>query len=313
LTGEGVLIGHFDNGYRLLSHEVFAELNVVATHDFVDGDVDPAPPPGSPPDYGAHGITTLSVLAGYSPGNVVGPAFGADYVLARTENDASETPLEEDNWVAAIEWADSLGIDIASTSLGYLEYFPPSTSWTWEDMDGNTTVITRAADMAVARGIAVFNAAGNDGVPTGGRGNTLLAPADGDSVVTVGGVLPSGERYVTSSMGPTTDQPPRIKPDLMAMGAAVWVAATGSTTHYAFSSGTSLACPLAAGAAALLLSAAPQATPIQLRDALRSTASRANQPDNQYGWGIIDAPAALARLTTAVHATSMTRLKSAYR
>jgi serine protease AprX len=311
LHGEGVLIGHFDNGYRLLQHEVFQQLHIVAGHDFVDHDNDPAPPVAAPQSYGAHGISTLSVLAGYAPGKLIGPAFGADLVLARTENDASETPLEEDNWVAAIEWADSLGVDVVSSSIGYLDYDPPNPSWTWEDMDGNTTLITRAADMAVARGIVVVSAAGNNGFDF--AHNTLVAPADGDSVITVGGVFPDSVRYFSSSGGPTTDNPPRIKPDVMTMGGLDYIALATGTNQYTFSAGTSFACPLAAGVVALLLQARPSATPMQIREALRATASNAASPNNEYGWGIIDAVAALGHLTTSVQSASWTAVKGAYR
>lgn len=296
-TGQGVLVGHFDNGYRLLSHESLAALQIVAAHDFVDGDADPAPPPDAPASWGAHGISTLSVLAGYAPGNLIGVAFGAQYVLARTENDGSETPVEEDNWVAAIEWADSLGIDVASTSLGYLDYDAPFTSWTWEDMDGNTTVITRAADLAVARGIVVVNSAGNQGEDP--NHNTLLAPADGDSVIAVGAVGADSVLASFSSIGPTTDVPSRIKPDVVAQGRTVTCARTTTPTTYGTSSGTSLSCPLAAGVATLLVGAQPAATPMQIRDALRLTASRASSPDNYYGWGIVNALAALAFLNVS--------------
>jgi len=289
ITGTNVLVGHFDNGYRLLSHQVLAATQIVAAHDFVDGDSDPAPPDGSPAGWGAHGIATLSVLGGYAPGELIGAAFGAQYVIARTEADGSETPLEEDNWVAAIEWADSLGIDVASTSLGYLSFDEPFTSWTWEDMNGATTIITRAADRAAQLGIVVVNSAGNAGLDTH---NTLLAPADGDSVIAVGAVDPSLVRSSFSSVGPTTDVPPRIKPDVMAQGRSVHVAGTSGTNVYGNSSGTSFSCPLVAGVAALLLSAHPAATPMQIRDALRLTASQATSPDALMGWGIVDAVAA---------------------
>jgi subtilisin family serine protease len=314
--GRGVLVGHFDSGYRLLSHEALTPLDILATHDFVDGDTDPAPPPTAPDSFGAHGITTLSVLAGFRPGQLVGPAYGAQYVLARTENDASETPLEEDNWASAMEWADSLGVDVVSSSIGYSAFDPPHAPWTWQDMNGDTTRITRAADLAAERGILVVAAAGNDGFNN--MHNTLLGPADGDSVIAVGGAwIPPGgseyERYNTSSVGPTTDQPPRIKPDVAALGVSVYAAGTGSTTMYIRATGTSLACPLAAGVAVLLLSAAPSATPMQIRDAMRATASQSSQPDNLMGWGLVDAAAALQRLTSAVQPASFTDIKRRYR
>jgi subtilisin family serine protease len=226
---------------------------------------------------------------------LIGPAFGASFILARTENDSSETPIEEDNWVAAIEWADSIGVDVTSTSLGYLDYGPPYTSWTWQNMDGNTTLITRAADMAVAKGIVVVNSAGNNGFNP--SRNTLNAPADGDSVIAVGAVSSNGTRASFSSVGPTTSIPPRIKPDVMAQGTAVRCASATDTVEYIYNQGTSLACPLVAGVVALMLHAKPNATPMQIADALRSTASQPSTPDNQMGWGIINAAGAISYIT----------------
>jgi subtilisin family serine protease len=161
-------------------------------------------------------------------------------------------------------------------------------------MNGNTTVITRAADMAVARGIVVVNSAGNSGYNP--SQNTLGAPADGDSVITAGAVNSNGTIASFSSCGPTTSNPPRIKPDICAQGNGVRVASASNTTGYTSASGTSFSCPLSAGVAALIVKARPNATPVQIADALRSTASRASTPDNQFGWGIINAMAAINAL-----------------
>lgn len=312
LSGAGILIGHFDNGYRLLSHEAFASGQVVGGYDFVDNDPDPAPPASAPESWGAHGINTLSVIAANKPGRLIGAAYGAQFLLARTEDDGSESPLEEDHWLAAMEWADSIGVDVISSSVGYLDGFdPPYPSYTWQDMNGNTTIITRAADLAVARGIVVVTAVGNQGGSA--VRNTLVAPADGDSVLSVGGVNLDDSRYQSGSTGPTTSVPPRIKPDVLAQGSAVWVAGTGNTVHYGQISGTSFAAPMVAGIAALMLEAHPRATPVQIADALRATASRAATPDNFFGWGIVDAVAALERLQTSVQRASMTQVKRLYR
>ncbi len=291
ITGKGVMIGVFDNGVRLLSHESFATMNIVAQYDFVDHKVSVIPSNPSTA-YGWHGVMTLSTIGGYKSGQLIGPAFASDYVLARTENDSSETPVEEDNWAAAIEWADSVGIDVASTSLGYLGYDSGYGSWSWEDMDGNSTLITRAADHAVSLGIVVVNSAGNEG-PGNGTDNTLIAPADGDSVIAAGAVTSTGIRSSFSSVGPTTDAPPRIKPDVMAMGSGVRVASYTNPLAYFNANGTSFSCPLSAGVAALILSANPTLGPLQVRDAMRNTADNAASPNNQYGWGILDADSAI--------------------
>ena len=293
--GHGVLVAHFDDGYSLM-HESLAGLDIVDSYDFVDHDADPAPEPGCMPECGYHGITTLSVLAGFKPGKLIGPAYGAGYLLARTENDQSETPVEEDNWVAAAEWADSLGADVISSSVGYNVYDAPFPSWTWENMDGDTSFIVRAADMAVARGIFVVQAVGNEGFVEGPSPppNTLITPADGDSVLSVGAVDQARRRWLYSSWGPTVDG--RIKPDVMAQGANAWMAMGSGIAAYGSSLGTSIASPMVAGAAALLVQAFPDVTPLELRDALRETASRADAPDRLEGWGVIDALAALQYL-----------------
>jgi subtilisin family serine protease len=208
--------------------------------------------------------------------------------------------VEEDNWLAAIEWADSLGVQVTSTSLGYgndpqYPYPPPYTSWTWEDMNGRTTLISRAAAMAVRKGIVVLNSAGNGGYNA--THNTLNAPSDADSVVAVGAVSLGGDRTSFSSVGPSTSIPPHIKPDVMALGTGVYIASAFDPHGYSpFGQGTSFSCPLAAGVAALLVKAKPTASPMDIVNALKQTASRASTPDNLMGWGIVNAKAALDRL-----------------
>jgi serine protease AprX len=282
-----------DAGFdKWTTHQVFDSLHVIATWDFVNGD--PGVENGSDMGNGAHGTNTLSLIGGFYPGQLIGPAYGADFILTKTENTESETPIEEDNWIAALEWADSIGVDLTSTSLGYLTFDPPYPSYTWQDMDGNTAVITNGADYAVSIGIFVANSAGNEGYDP--NHNTLNAPADGDSVIAVGSVTSSGSRSSFSSVGPTVDG--RIKPDLMAMGSNDYVACHSNNSCYTHGDGTSYSCPLLAGAAALLLEADPNLTPIQLSAVLKNTASQSGNPDNLYGWGIIDTYAALESLVT---------------
>jgi len=296
-TGAGVTICMMDAGFdRWTTHQVFSSMNVIATWDFVNGDPDVE----NGPDLGngSHGTSTLSLIGGFYEGELIGPAFGADFILAKTENTESETPIEEDNWIAALEWADSIGVDVTSTSLTYLDYDPPYPSYTWEDMDGNTAKITNGADYAVYIGIYVANSAGNAG--SNPSHNTLGAPADGDSVMAIGSVTSSGSRSSFSSVGPSADG--RIKPDLMAMGSNDYVACNNSNTCYSsFGSGTSWSCPLSAGAAALLLEVAPNLTPMQLVAVLKNTASRSMNPDNLYGWGIINTYAAAQSLLTGTN------------
>lgn len=283
-TGQGVTVCVMDAGFNRLTHEVFADMNIVATWDFVNNREyvgDGLGGQGS----GTHGTQTLSVIGGFKEGQLIGPAFNSNFILAKTENTESETPIEEDNWIAALEWADSIGVDVTSTSLGYLGFDSPYPGYTWMNMDGNTARITIAADLAVHIGIVVVNSAGNGGFHS--SRNTLSAPADGDSVISIGAVTSSGTRSSFSSVGPTVDG--RIKPDVMAMGSSVRVASSSGNTNYTTSSGTSFSCPLAAGVAALILNANPFLTPMQVSDALRNTASQNTNPDRLNGWGIIDA------------------------
>jgi len=286
-SGQGVTICVMDAGFNRLSHEAFASMTIIAKWDFVNND----PGVGDSTDMGSgsHGTQTLSTIGGFKLGSLIGPAFGSNFILAKTENTDSETPIEEDNWIAALEWADSIGVDVTSTSLVYLDYNPPFPSYTWENMDGNTARITIAADLAVNRGIVVVNSAGNEGFNS--SHNTLSAPADGDSVISVGAVNSSGIRSSFSSVGNTVDG--RIKPDVMAMGSGVVVASTFSDNQYTTSSGTSFSCPLAAGVAALILSYNPSLTPMQVRDAMRNTASNNSNPNSEYGWGILNTLSAI--------------------
>lgn len=282
--GQGVRICVMDAGFNRLSHEAFQNMNIIATWDFVNNRPYVGDGQGGA-GSGVHGTQTLSTIGGFKEGQLIGPAFGAIYLLAKTENTESETPIEMDNWARALEWADSIGVDITSTSLGYLEFDPPYPSYNWTHMDGNTVPITIVADLAVKRGIVVLNSAGNEGFHS--TRNTLVAPADGDSVIAVGAVTSTGVRASFSSVGNTVDG--RIKPDVMAMGSGVRVASAYSDNGYTNASGTSFSCPLAAGVAALILSENPSLTPMQVRDAMRNTASNSSNPNREMGWGILNA------------------------
>ena len=287
LHGEGVIVAVLDAGFDTLSHEAFASMSIADRHDFVNGDDDVGN--GRDKGEGSHGTETLSVLGGFSPGHLIGPAFNATFLLAKTEDTTSETPVEEDNWAAAAEWAEARGADVISSSLGYLTFDPGFKSYTFADMDGRTAISTRAADLAAARGVVVVNSAGNEGLNT--QHNTLGAPADGRLVLSIGAVTSAGQRTSFSSVGPTADG--RIKPDVAAQGSGVVAAAPGAPRSYTSVSGTSFSCPLTAGVVALVLQARPSATVTQVEDAVRSTASQAARPDNLLGWGIVDAARAV--------------------
>ena len=290
-NGEGVVVAVFDTGFDSLAHEAFSSMSIVAAHDFVNGDDDVAD--GGDQGEGEHGTMTLSVLGGLREGQLVGPAFRAHFILAKTENTDSETPVEEDHWAAAAEWAEALGADVISSSLGYLQYDSPFPSYTPADMNGQTAISTRAAEMAAARGVVVVASAGNAGFHS--AHNTLGAPADGSRVLAIGAVTATGARTSFSSVGPSADG--RIKPDLAAQGQAVKVAWPGTVNHYLRADGTSFACPLTAGVVALLLQVNPGASVDDVAGVLRSTASQAGAPDNLLGWGIVNARAAATAWT----------------
>ncbi len=283
-SGRGVTVCLLDSGFRT-SHPAFRFARLIAQWDFVNGDGSVSQNLGDPSDDpDSHGTGTWSVLGGFAPGRVIGPAFGADFILGKTETDRFERPIEEDHWVAGLEWAESLGADVVSSSLGYTDWY------TFMDMDGRTAVTTRAADRAADLGVVVVNAAGNERNDSWGH---IIAPADGFKVIAVGAVDSRGQISSFSSPGPTADG--RIKPEVCAMGVGVWMAAANnSVMSYRPASGTSFSAPLVAGVVALLLEAHPDWTPDDVRRALMSTADRRSNPDNDYGWGIVDALAAIS-------------------
>ncbi len=279
--GSGVLVCLLDTGFWL-AHECFDSLKVVATRDFIFKDDDVQDGPEDQPGQHDHGTSTLSVISGFKEGELIGPAFGASYALAKTEDIRAETPIEEDYWIAGLEWADSLGADVVSSSLGYT-CFDDGTGYTYEDLDGNTARTTVAADLAVAKGMVVVTAAGNK-LDEPKPWHYIVTPADGDSVLAVGAVDMEGNLASFSSVGPTADG--RIKPDLMAPGVGVWSADARSS--YRYKDGTSFSTPLIAGAVALLLQVDSTLTPMEVRDRLCSAGSQAFSPDNLMGWGVPD-------------------------
>lgn len=282
LHGEGVVVAVFDSGFPNLAHEAFAAMTIVAERDFIEGR-------DSVRDSAdAHGTNTLSTLGGYAPGQLIGPAYAAAFILAVTEDVRSETPVEEDHWAAAAEWAEALGADVISSSLGYLDFDLPYTSYTAADMNGETAITTRAAALAAERGVVVVNSAGNSGFDPGA--NTLGAPADGVRVLSVGAVTRAGIRAPFSSVGPTADG--RLKPDVAAMGVNVKVARHFEQA-YGVASGTSFSCPLTAGVVALVLQAHPEYTVDDVLTVMRGGASQADAPDTLLGWGIVNAVAAV--------------------
>jgi serine protease AprX len=284
-SGQGILICMLDSGFNNLHHEALDHLDILAMWDFVNGDPGVSDESGQMGN-GDHGTNTLGVIAGYKPGRLIGPAFGASFILAKTENTEWERHIEEDHWIAGAEWADTFGADIISSSLGYRDQFTHGEgNYSSEELDGNTTVVARGANIAAAKGILIVNSAGNEGASTSPE-NTLVSPSDSPLVLAAGAVSEQGERVGFSSTGPTADG--RIKPDIMAQGSSVYSASPDAPSEYEYVSGTSFSCPLAAGAAALILEINPSWTNQDIMNAIKQTAGRSNNPDNLYGWGVLD-------------------------
>ncbi len=289
--GQGVRVLIMDTGFYT-RHEAFDSLTILAQYDFINRDSVVMNETGQDSiDQHDHGTFTFSTLGANVPGKLLGPAFKAEFILAKTERVHEEIQQEEDDYVAGLEWGESLGADVVSTSLGYLDWY------TFQDMDGNTAVTTKAVDIAVGLGMVCVTAAGNE---NNSPWKHIIAPADADSVISVGAVDRNGYIAIFSSHGPTYDG--RIKPEVCARGLQTACAVPGGKTGYAAVSGTSLSTPLVAGAAAVLLSAHPDWTPMMIREALMMTASQWLQPNNTYGWGIVNLWAAINydAFTTAV-------------
>jgi serine protease AprX len=278
--GEGVIVGMLDTGYYKDHHTfaaAFSESRVLDEWDFINDDGNTQNEGDDPIDQHDHGTCTWSALGGEFDGELYGPAFNASFVLAKTEDASDEQSIEEDYWVAGLEWADSIGTEVISSSVGYLDWY------TYESLDGNTAICTQAADLAASRGVLVVNAAGNERLYSW---HYIITPADGDSVMAVGAVNWEGIIADFSSVGPTYDG--RIKPEVVARGVSTYCAFSSGTDDYVTASGTSLSTPLVAGCAAVLLSAHPDWTAMQVREALMMTADSASDPDTVYGWGLIN-------------------------
>lgn len=290
--GEGVTLAIFDTGYRK-THEAFAQHyadgRVLAEWDFINDDDNTAneSEDGDISSQWNHGTYIWSVVGGYKDGSIYGPAYKANFLLAKTEDMRSETPVEEDNWVAALEWADSLGADVVTTSLGYMLFDAGYGGYLYEDMDGATATTSIAASTAAGLGIVLCNSMGNSGPSSG----SLSAPADAFDILACGNVSIYGELSTSSSRGPTFDG--RTKPEVCACGVSTFCAYTSDDVSYGTASGTSLSTPLVAGAACLMVQARPDLSPLEIRQTIMETADRADNPDNNYGWGVVNVAGAI--------------------
>jgi len=284
ITGEGILIGVLDTGFDWKNHESLVNTNVVAEFDFVFNDSTTANDTNDVTNQHNHGTLVLSIIAGQKDSSLIGAAFGSDFILAKTEDNRSETHVEEDNYAAALEWMESYGVDVTSSSLGYSIFDPSTFSYTYSDMDGKTTIVTRAAELSFRRGVVTITSAGNEG---NSSWIYITAPADGINTLGIGAVYNNNEVVCFSSRGPTSDG--RIKPDVVAQGVNVYGALAGNFNGYGTANGTSVSAPIASGIAALLLSAHPHLLNSQVRNILFETAGNSKTPNYVRGYGLLSA------------------------
>lgn len=301
--GQGMVIAVLDGGFLDVQQQVVfdslrAEGRILGTKDFVH-------PGSSVYTDSDHGRMVLSCMAADDPGVMIGTAPRASFWLLHTEDVPTESVLEEYNWVSGAEYADSVGADIINSSLGYTAFDNTSDSYTYADLNGKTAVSTRGAEITASKGILVVNSAGNSGSDS--NFPWVGAPADGDSVFTIGAVTSDGSRVSFSSIGPTSDG--RIKPTVMALGYYATVA--NATNGVLFGNGTSFSSPIMAGMSACLWQAHPQASNMQIIQAIKETASLHDNPNDQMGWGIPDFAKADSILTimTGITQNSMSDKK----
>ncbi len=283
ISGKGIKIGFIDSGFKYKEHEAFKNSNIIAEYDFIQNDSITENQMFDIWNQHNHGTNVMSVVAGFKQNTFVGIAPSSSIYLAKTESLEFERHIEEDRFAAATEWLESKGVDIINSSLGYDNFDSLEVSYDKSQIDGNSTIVAKYVNIATQKGVLFVISNGNKGpLPY-----TISSPADADSCIAVGAVLPNGITVAEfSSRGPTYKE--IIKPDLSAMGVSVSLASTFSDTAYIAGNGTSFASPLITGVAALYLSVFPESTPYQIKQALYNSASNNINPNNDIGRGVPD-------------------------
>ena len=273
--GKGIRIAVIDAGFMCVDRmEAFASMQLIGTKNIIFPERDVY-------NEDNHGTKVLSCLAAYQPGIMVGTAPEASYLLIKSEDNMRETPIEEDYWVAAIEYADSIGVDMVSSSLGYYCYDSIIDYYTQDNLDGKTAFISRAAAIAAKKGILIVCSAGNEGGNDWGK---ITFPGDADGILTVGSINAEKEKSFFSSTGMTADY--RIKPDVVALGSRVCILDDSGKTQE--TDGTSFSAPIVAGLVACLWQAFPLLKNAEVIQMVKEASHQYNQPDVQLGYGIPD-------------------------
>ena len=284
--GEGMTIAVIDAGYHNVDRiTAMRNIRIRGTRDFVE--------PGS--DIyakGSHGMMVLSCMAMNKPNVMTGTAPEASYWLLRSEDERSEQPVEQDYWAAAVEFADSVGVDVLNTSLGYYVYDDPTLNLRLRDLDGQHELMSRQASHIADKGMVLVCSAGNAGMEPWKK---ITTPGDAENVLTVGAIDKRGILAPFSSIGNTQDG--RIKPDVVAVGLGSDVMRTNGNTGHA--NGTSFASPIMCGMVACLWQACPDLTAKEVIELVRRVGDRADAPDNIYGYGVPDLWRALQEYRSA--------------
>ena len=282
-NGKGVIVGFLDAGFRWSSYSVFDSINVLYEHDYVNDDDITGNENGDDYEQDHHGTSVLSIAAGFDEGNLIGPAYKASVMLCKTEDITTETHVEEDNFAAAVEDLENLGVDIITASLGYSDFDSGEDDYTFEDMDGETTIVTQAYNKAFEKGVITVNAMGNEGdsetIPK------ISAPADAFNVIAVGNVNINNVVHTTSGRGPTYDG--RIKPEVVAMGTYPYRLEVSTGNYSKSGYGTSYSAPFVAGMIAQLLQAYPHLNNVQVRRIVIASGDNTDSPDNDRGYGLL--------------------------
>lgn len=273
--GQGMTIAVIDAGFHNADKiEAMKNINILGVRDFVNPEADIYA-------ESSHGMCVLSCMAMNQPNVMIGTAPEASYWLLRSEDEYSEHLVEQDYWAAAIEFADSVGVDVVNTSLGYYSFDDPTKDYRYRDLNGHYALMSREASKAADKGMVLVCSAGNSGA---GSWKKITPPGDAENVITVGAISKEGVLAPFSSVGNTADG--RVKPDVVAVGLGADVMGTDGNLRRA--NGTSFSSPIMCGMVACLWQSCPQLTAKQIIELVRKSGDRADFPNNIYGYGIPD-------------------------